>query len=85
MADQDAGFRQLLDQSLKNAQASAFYCYLSGGLSAAGSVVAYFMLPSPFLIFFTAGCAAALIVSGYWYGRIRRKRAAEPKGLIKSG
>jgi hypothetical protein len=70
---QASALRQLLTQSRQNARASAFYCYLCGGLSAAASVVAYFMLPSPFLIMFTAGCAIALIVSGFWYGRSVRK------------
>jgi len=69
-----AALRQLLQQSLQNARASAFYCYLCAGLSAAGAVVAYFMLPSPFLIMFTGGCAVALTVSGFWYGRGVRKR-----------
>jgi hypothetical protein len=27
------------------------------------------MLPSPFLILFTAGCAVVLLASGIWYGR----------------
>jgi hypothetical protein len=65
--------RQILQQSLRSARASAFYCYLGGGLSACASVVAWFMLPSPFLILFTAGCALALLLSGFWYGRTARK------------
>lgn len=69
-----AALRQLLRQSLQNARASAFYCYLCAGLSAAGAVVAWFMLPSPFLIMFTGGCAVALGVSGFWYGRAARKQ-----------
>jgi hypothetical protein len=64
----------ILQQSVRSAQASAFYCYLCGGLSAAAAVVAWFMLPSPFLILFTAGCAVTLILSGIWYGRAARKR-----------
>ena len=65
---------QLLRQSSQNARASAFYCYLCGGLSAAAAVVAWFMLPSPFLILFTGGCAVVLIVSGIWYGRGAKKQ-----------
>jgi len=42
---------------------------VSGGLSAAAAVVAWFMLPSPFLILFTGACAAVLILSGIWYQR----------------
>jgi hypothetical protein len=64
----------ILEQSVRSARASAFYCYLCGGLSAAAAVVAWFMLPSPFLILFTGGCAVTLILSGIWYGRAARQR-----------
>src|SRR5690349_6502358 len=67
---------RILQQSIRSAQASAFYCYLCAALSAAASVVAWFMLPSPFLILFTAGCAVALILSGIWYRHASRKQAA---------
>ncbi|HLH57212.1 MAG TPA: hypothetical protein VKY92_26770 [Verrucomicrobiae bacterium] len=63
----------ILQQSMRSAQASAFYCYLCAGLSGAAAVVAWFMLPSPFLILFTGGCAVVLIISGLWYGRAARK------------
>ncbi len=59
----------LLDKSVQSAKASAFYCYLCGGLSAGAAVAAWFMLPSPFLICFTAGCALVLFAAGFWYGR----------------
>jgi len=65
----------ILKQSTRNAQASAFYCYLCAGLSAAAAVAAWFMLPSPFLIYFTGGCALVLLVSGIWYGRAAKKSA----------
>jgi hypothetical protein len=65
----------ILQQSVRSAQASAFYCYLCGGLSAGAAVVAWFMLPSPFLIIFTGACAVALTLSGIWYSRAARKRA----------
>jgi hypothetical protein len=38
-------------------------------LSAGAAVAAWFMLPSPFLIFFTAGAALVLFAAGVWYGR----------------
>jgi hypothetical protein len=38
-------------------------------------VFAWFMLPSPFLILFTGGCAVVLLLSGFWYGRAAKKRA----------
>jgi hypothetical protein len=64
----------LLQKSAQSARASAFYCYLSGGLSAAAAVGAWFMLPSPFLIYFTGACSVALILSGVWYGRGAQKQ-----------
>jgi len=51
---------------------------LSGGLSAAAAVLASFMLPIPFLIFFAGACAVALIASGIWYSRAARKQTVEP-------
>lgn len=57
----------VLEKSVQSLKASAFYCYVCGGLSAAAAVVAWFMLPSPFLILFTAACAVVLIASGIWY------------------
>ena len=59
----------LLHKSSQSARASAFYCYLCGGLSLAAAVAAWFLLPSPFLIYFTAACGVALIFSGFWYQR----------------
>jgi len=68
--------RLLLQKSVENSRASAFYCYLCSLLSGAAAVVAWFMLPSPFLILFTAGCSIALLLSGWWYGRVASKRTA---------
>jgi hypothetical protein len=59
----------LVRKSFQNARASAFYCYLSSGLSAAAAVAAWFMLPSPFLIYFTGACAVVLFAAGLWYAR----------------
>src|SRR6185369_7208557 len=70
----DQAMQMILQRSAQSAQASAFYCYVSGGLSAAAAVVAWFMLPSPFLILFTGGCAVTLILSGIWYGRAAQQR-----------
>jgi len=63
----------MLQRSAQSARASAFYCYISGGLSAGAAVAAWFMLPSPFLIYFTAACAVVLILSGIWYQRGAKK------------
>src|SRR4051812_19619559 len=67
-AQQQRALRLILEGSSQSARANAFYCYLCGGLSAAGAVAAYYMLPSPFLIYFTGACAAVLMVSGFWFG-----------------
>jgi hypothetical protein len=74
LAARSKGLELLLDRSAQSAQASAFYCYLTGGLSAAAAVAAWFMLPSPFLIYFTAACALALFAAGFWHGRVARKQ-----------
>jgi hypothetical protein len=68
----------LLDKSAQSAKASAFYCYLTGGLSAGAAVAAWYMLPSPFLIYFTGACALVLFAAGFWYGRGARKPALDP-------
>ena len=65
----------MVQQGVRTAKASAFYCYLCAGLSASAAVVAWFMLPSPFLILFTVGCALVLILSGIWYGRVGARPA----------
>jgi hypothetical protein len=67
LVDGEKAIRQLLLKSAQSARASAFYCYLTGALSAAAAVGAWFLLPSPFLILFTGGCAAVLFASGIWY------------------
>jgi hypothetical protein len=69
----EQGLELILHKSLQGARASAFYCYLCGALSAGAAVAAWYMLPSPFLILFTSGCAVALIASGIWYSIISRK------------
>jgi hypothetical protein len=68
--------QQVLQLSFRNTRASAFYCYLCAALSAAACAVAYFMLPSPFLILFTGGCAVVLLLSGVWYSRVAKKRTS---------
>ena len=67
----------LLDKSAQSARASAFYCYLTSALSAGAAVAAWFMLPSPFLIYFTGACALVLAAAGFWYGRVARKQNLE--------
>jgi predicted nucleic acid-binding Zn ribbon protein len=57
----------ILRKSRQTASASAFYSFLCGALSAGGAIGAWFYLPSPFLIWFCAGCSAVFLVSGTWY------------------
>lgn len=64
----------VLEKSVQSLKASAFYCYLCGGLSAAAAGVAWFMLPSPFLILFTGACAVVLVASGVWYTVASRRQ-----------
>ena len=69
----DQALQMILQRSVQSARASAFYCYLTAGLSAAAAIVAWFMLPSLFLILFTSGCAFVLLLSGLWYGHATKK------------
>jgi hypothetical protein len=64
----------ILQKSLQSAKASAFYCFLCGGLSLSAAIGAHFYLPSPFLIYFTAGCGGVFILSGIWYALTARKQ-----------
>ena len=70
----DQAMQLILQKSFQTARASAFYSFLCGGLSTAGAVGAYFYLPVPFLIWFTAGCSVVFFASGIWYGRMARKQ-----------
>ena len=74
LARNDQALEMILQKSLQSARASAFYSYLCGGLSAAGAVGAWFFLPVPFLVWFTAGCSLVFLASGFWYGRIAKKQ-----------
>lgn len=73
----DRALAMILQKSFQSARASAFYSYLCGGLSAAGAVGAYYYLPVPFLVWFTAGCSLVFLASGCWYSRIAKKQAIE--------
>ena len=74
LARDDKAMQLILLKSLQSARASAFYSYLCGGLSATAAIGAKFYLPSPFLIWFTAGCSVVFIASGIWYGRIAKRQ-----------
>jgi hypothetical protein len=76
LARTDQALETILQKSYQSARASAFYSYLCGGLSAAAAIGAHYYLPSPFLIWFTAGCSVVFIASGIWFGRIARKQTS---------
>ena len=63
----------ILQKSLQNTRASAFYYYLCAALCVAGAVAALHYLPSPFLVWFCAGAAVVFFVMGSWYAWIARK------------
>jgi hypothetical protein len=73
----DKAMDLVLQKSLQNARANAFYFYFCGALSFAGAVGAYFFLPVPLLIWFAAGSGVVFIVSGIWYDRIARKQSPD--------
>jgi hypothetical protein len=75
LTQNEQALKMILQKSFQSARASAFYSYLCGGLSAAGAVGAYFYLPVPFLVWFTAGCGVVFLASGIWYGKIARNQS----------
>jgi hypothetical protein len=81
LARNDKALQLILKKSLQSARVSAFYSYLCGGLSVAAAVGAHFCLPSPFLIYFTAGCSIVFIASGIWYGQIAKKQNHDTSGM----
>ena len=70
----DQAVQLLLQKTVQNARASAFYCYLCGGLSLGAAIAAYFILPLPFLIYFCVACGVVFLLSGIWYGRSAKKQ-----------
>jgi hypothetical protein len=75
LARNDEAMQLILEKSLQNSRASAFYCFLCAILSAGGAISAWRFLPSPFLIWFCAGCSAVFAASGIWYSVISRKNS----------
>jgi hypothetical protein len=65
----------ILEKSVQSANASAFYSFLCCALSGAGAIGAWYYLPSPFLIWFCAGCSAVFLASGIWFAVIARKKS----------
>ncbi len=69
---QERAIQSILQKSLQSLRASAFYCFLCGIISLVAGIVAYYTLPSNFLIGFCGACGIALICSGVWYSRVAR-------------
>ncbi len=74
LTQNDSAMQSILQKSVQSLKASACYCYLCGALSTGASIVAWHILPSPFLIMFTGACGAVLILSGGWYQWAARKQ-----------
>jgi hypothetical protein len=74
LARDDKAMQSILQKSLQSARASAYYSYLCAVLSGGGALGAWYYLPSPYLIWFTAACSLIFCASGFWYGRIARKQ-----------
>jgi len=74
LARTERAMESILQKSVQTLKASAFYCYLCGALSAGAAIVAWFMLPSPFLILFTGACALVLFACGIWYTLVSKKQ-----------
>ena len=77
LARTEGAMQMILKKSVQSLRASALYCYLCGGLSAGAAVAAWYVAPSPFLVWFTAGCAVVLVASGVFYGRAAGKQVVK--------
>jgi len=75
LARADQAMQAILRQSEQSARASAYYSFLSAGLSAGGAVAAHYYFPAPYLIGFTSACSGIFLVAGVIYWRITRKSA----------
>jgi hypothetical protein len=73
LAREAKAMEAILQKSVQNARASAFYSFLCSALSVGGAVGAAHYLPEPFLIWFCAGCAVVFAASGTWFACIARK------------
>ena len=67
----------LLQKHVQSTRVNAIFYLLCGTLSAAGAVGAWFYLPSPFLIWFCAGCSLVFFASGIWPLLLARKPNGE--------
>jgi hypothetical protein len=70
----DRALQMILHKSEQSLRANALYCYLCGILSLLAALLAWFLLPMPFLVYFCIGCGVVLIISGAWYSRVAKKQ-----------
>lgn len=71
----DQALQLLLQKHVQGARINAIFYLLCGALSAAGAVGAYYYLPSPFLIWFCAGCGFVFLASGLGQWLAARKQS----------
>ena len=77
LARNEQALLTLLQKHVQGARINAVFYLLCGALSAAGAVGAYYYLPSPFLIWFCAGCSGVFFASGIWPLWLGRKSKVE--------
>lgn len=70
----DRALQSLLQKHLQSARINAVFYLLCGVLSTAGAVGAWFYLPSPFLIWFCAGCGFVFTAAGIWFAFAARRQ-----------
>jgi len=75
LARNDQALQLLLQKHVQGARLNAIFYILCGVLSAAGVVGAWLYLPSPFLMWFCAGCSFVFLASGLWQWLSARKKS----------
>jgi len=75
LAQADKAMETILQKSVQNTRASAFYYFLCAAGCAAGAVGANFYFHVPFLTWFMGGCSVLFAIAGFWYLRIARKQS----------
>jgi hypothetical protein len=72
LARHEHALESLVEKSLQSARANSVYYYVCGVLCVGATIASGYWLPIPFLMWFLGGTAVALIISGYWFGRVGR-------------
>jgi hypothetical protein len=67
LTEGEIALRTLLQKHLQTSRINAFFYLLCGVLSGVGAIAANEYLPSPFLIWFCAGCSLVFILAGAWF------------------